>query len=443
MPDDLATLRDNLDKITTEDFKILPNKNGLSYTVFFRLKLLRKSYLVFAKILAITDADEGKLKEKSLFNFDPSSFIKLRGYKVIPKDSNKSNIMKILFPHKKSADKRVKTDLKKVDTTSDEPMTSSVHDIKDLQKDFIEVDDILLVRDPSKVDSMLKNELDDDEPDQTPTSQYYQKENRKSAPRAIDLVLNQSLRLQKAAKGLNLSKIGNLDQLFRPAADRELFKREDTAKELQNRPVENPTDFSDDSRTERKSESSSIENPTNSGDTSRTEATTQSSSIEGRSDFGDDPTKVGQALNGENDKKDTENVAEQLQSVRSDVESSSTVESVKQDETTVNGDSATTSVPTDSLKIDVSTENVPDTTEKVGESQAPNESENKEEQMLGASLPSETSTESSQQMVQATPDQTTPTNDKDDSAKSDNEDDGMVGSPLQINADQMVRESLH
>lgn len=366
--DELATMRENLDKITTEDFKILPNKkNGLSYTIFFRLKLLRKSYLVFAKILAITDADDGKLKEKSLFNIDPSSFIKLRGYKVIPKDSTKSNIMKILFPRKKST--QVKTDFKKVDKTSDEPLTSSVHE--DLQKDFIEVDDILLVRDPSKMDSLLKNELDDEEPDQTPHSYNYQnqKENRKSAPRAIDLVLNQSLRLQKSAKGLNLSKMANLDQLFRPSADRELFKREDNAKESpnENRPIENSTDLGVDSRTERKSESSSIE---------------------GRTDFGEDSTKVGQTLNQENEKKDIENVAEQLQSVhQSDVESSSAVESVKQDEITVNGDSATTSVPTDSLKIDVqpvTTEIAAETTEKVGASQSTSESENKEEQMLGA-----------------------------------------------------------
>lgn len=59
--------------------------------------------------------------------------------------------------------------------------------------------------------------------------------------------------------------------------------------------------------------------------------------------------------------------------------------------------------------------------------------------MQSASENGETSTES----AQATPDQITPVNDKVDSAKLDNEDDGLVGSSLQITADEKVTQSLH
>lgn len=385
---------DSLDKINTDDFKIIPNKNGLSYTISFRLKSLRKTYLVYAKILAITESDGGKVKEKSLFDFDPSTFIKLKGYKVMPKDSSRSNIMKILFPRQRSVEIMTKRDMKRGESKTNDPITSSIreHSAKDLKKDFIEVDDILLVRDPSNIDSLLKNELTDQDPI-TP------------APKSMDLQLNRSLRIQKTGKDRNFGKNGPLNRFLQPTPDRGLFKREDSAFK------------NEESATVIEEDSSKVDSST-------------------------------QTVNDEPQKEESESVGEPLQAVQDDTQASSTVENVKQDVASSNSESST--VPMDSSKDDtqpMATESVVDTTEKVGESQATNESENKEEPSLGAPLQSssdsateETPTENVQQKVEEPQDQTTQASKKTDSITSENDESGMVGASMQTEA---VRKCLY
>lgn len=354
----------------------------MSYTIFFRLKLFRKSYLVFAKILAITEADDEKMKEKSLFDIDPAKFIKLKGYKVIPKDSSSSNIMKILFPRKKSNEKQLRSHLKKLAKTNDEPMTSSARDqtIKDLQKDFIEVDDVLLVRDPSSVQSLLKNELSDEEPDQTPPTKYYQVDDRKPSSRAVDLILNRSLRLQKSDDGLNLSKTGSLNRLFQPSGDRELFKREHTAKKA-DMPIEDTSNSGDATRTERTTD----ENRANTRDDTRSETKSEEKSIESSTDSRDDSTKAGRVTPTVNDENETSDA------VKGQLEPNDTEAS----------DQATS---TDDIKA-LPTESTRDMTENVSDSNRAESNDQMDEatsESVQDSNAAETITESSQQTIEVT-----------------------------------------
>lgn len=380
--DDLVAAKSYLDQITTDPLKVLSNRNGLSYTVFFRLKTLQKTYVVFAKILAISDADDRKLKEKSLFGMDPSSFIKLRGLKVIPKESDKSNVMKLFLPRNKPITKPAKSDIKNVNNKSDEEQTvASILEQsgKDLQKDFIEVDDILLVRDPSSIETLLGSQLSNED-SKVSTSEPIvvikeTKSNSKPDQKARELLFNKSLRYRKLTSGRDLGKqlietadrmAENLlqtaaDRLLKSTKDRELFKREDTnSKKIADIPMK------DDTFTQ----------------------------------------------------KEAESVGDSLQSTKDNVEVTTTVESVKSDDNSKNIESETQSTATERV-------------ETVGDSRVTDESD-----MLGAAQANsrtESSNDETKKAAEIDQEQTTPSNG--DSTKSDNN--GMVGEPMQEAKDEI------
>lgn len=97
-----------------------------------------------------------KLDDKKLLGFDTSSLIKLRAYKVLPKDSSKSHIMKILFPRKQLAEKLANSGKSAENKLLQQILLNAKGDgAKNLERDFIEVDNVLLVRDPVDLDFHL------------------------------------------------------------------------------------------------------------------------------------------------------------------------------------------------------------------------------------------------------------------------------------------------
>lgn len=184
---------------------------------------------------AIIDANEGKLKEKPLFGLDTSSFIKLKALKVLPADTNSPNIMRLYFPRNKNVEKAIKIDVKSAatDKASAPATTSSANQFseQELKKDFIEVDDILVVRDPKNIDTLLKSEQTVEVTSVSPESDTLQPtENGESKPekKNFDTLLNQSVRFKKfvdAFKAKKSAKSGSLPKSA-PLPERELFKRE-------------------------------------------------------------------------------------------------------------------------------------------------------------------------------------------------------------------------
>lgn len=185
-------------------------------------------------ILAITDSN--KLKDKKLFALDESPLVKLKGYKIIPNDGGKSNIMKILFPRKQFVE-RLSSDVNKSEDTTEEQILSTIRnsDAKDLEKDFIQVDDILLVRDPSDIILEANNVLNEGDGDMTTENidSIYMDTTEKPVK---DMTLAERLKI--AAKRRMMKKMSKLEM----SLHRELFKREDVNSDkskIIDEPVEN------------------------------------------------------------------------------------------------------------------------------------------------------------------------------------------------------------
>lgn len=162
-------------------------------------------------------------EKKSLFGIDESALIKLKGIKVIPKDSGKSNIMKILFPRKQFME-TVSPDLNKSENKTDDLVLSRIRNENDTdsnsEKEFIEVDNILLVRDPKDIDDQINNMLNEDDASTTNNRPIYLEPIEK-----IDTTnLTLAERLKNASKRRMMDKMAKLEL----SLQRELFKREDT-----------------------------------------------------------------------------------------------------------------------------------------------------------------------------------------------------------------------
>lgn len=172
----------------------------------------------------ITDNNAGKLKDKkNSFGIDESALIKLKAYKIIPKDSGKSNIMKIIFPRKQLAEKFSSIDSKQAGNKTSDPILSIIQNSngQDLGKDFIEVDDILLVRDPKDLDEQMINELSDDVDS---TTEYFHPIYMPTTEKIDIENLTLAERLRLASKQRMMNKMTKLELKLQ----RELFKREDT-----------------------------------------------------------------------------------------------------------------------------------------------------------------------------------------------------------------------
>lgn len=203
----------------------------LKLVLLFFFKILIVICVCF--ILAITDSNE--LKDKKLFGFDESSLVKLRGYKLIPKDGDKSNIMKILFPRKHFVE-RLSSDVNKTEQTTDEQIISTIRnsDAKDLERDFIQVDDILMVRDPMDINleaNSLHNEQDDDMTTESIDSIYMDTTEKPLK----DMTLAERLKI--AAKRRMMKKMNKLEM----SLQRELFKREDVNSD-KSKTIDEPVD---------------------------------------------------------------------------------------------------------------------------------------------------------------------------------------------------------
>lgn len=172
--------------------------------------------MFFFLFLVITDTD--KLKAKKLF--DETPLVKLKGYKLIPKDSDKSNIMKILFPRKHLIEK-LSSDANKGESTTDEQIISTIQnsDAKDLEKDFIQVDDILMVREPKDIILQSDNDLNVND---YVTTESVDSTNADVTEKPWD-ELTLAERLKIAAKRRMMKKMNKLEL----SLNRELFKRED------------------------------------------------------------------------------------------------------------------------------------------------------------------------------------------------------------------------
>lgn len=164
---------------------------------------------------------------------DPSSFIKLKALKVIPTDTNSPNIMRLYFPRNKNAERAIKINVKSDNSKSSEPTTSSginQFSEKDLKKDFIEVDDILLVHDPKNIDALLKDQQIDEVSSVTPESPTLQSTqsagDSKPEKKNLEALFNQSLRYKKLVNSFNANKSGKPDSFYKSTTDRGLFKRE-------------------------------------------------------------------------------------------------------------------------------------------------------------------------------------------------------------------------
>ncbi|XP_031627669.1 uncharacterized protein LOC116343621 isoform X3 [Contarinia nasturtii] len=167
--------------------------------------------------------DSNKLKDKKLLGMDDSTLVKLKGYKVIPKDSEKTNIMKILFPKKELSEKISKNIEVKPENKTDDQIISTIKnsDAKDLAKDFVEVDDILLVRDPTDVDFQIDNILGDEEDNFWTTQLPFTIEMTEKPLNELTL----AERLKHASKRRMLNKLAKMEVTLK---QRELVKREDT-----------------------------------------------------------------------------------------------------------------------------------------------------------------------------------------------------------------------
>lgn len=153
------------------------------------------------------------------FVLDDSSLVKLKGYKLISKDSGKSNIMKILFPRKQFVEK-LAMDMKKAETTTDEQILSTIRnsDPKELEKHFVQVDNILVVSDPMDVNLETNNDLTEDDDVTTLTTDSNNMDTTEKPLK--DLTLAERLKI--AAKRRMLNKMTKLEK----SLHRELFKRE-------------------------------------------------------------------------------------------------------------------------------------------------------------------------------------------------------------------------
>lgn len=230
LPQEVLSIgKSQLDKTSSDSVKVLP-LNGILFRFaifFFKIrvvchffKILITNVICVCFILAITDSN--KLKDKQLFGFDESSLVKLKGYKIIPKDGDKSNIMKILFPRKHFVE-RLSSHVNKTEQTTDEQIISTIQnsDAKDLEKDFIQVDDILMVRDPMDINLEANNVLNEQDDDMTATEtidSIYMDTTEKPLK---DMTLAE--RLKHAAKRRMIKKMTKLEM----SLQRELFKRED------------------------------------------------------------------------------------------------------------------------------------------------------------------------------------------------------------------------
>lgn len=129
--------------------------------------------------------------------------------------------MKILFPRKQLVEK-VSFDLNESANKTDDLVISSV---TDSGKDFIEVDNILLVRDPKKIDDQINNMLNEDESiEGTSTTENYRPVYLEPIEKIDTTNLTLAERLKIAAKRRMMNKMAKLELTMQ----RELFKREDT-----------------------------------------------------------------------------------------------------------------------------------------------------------------------------------------------------------------------
>lgn len=157
---------------------------------------------------------------------------------MIPTDSNSPNIMRLYFPRNRNAEKAIKIDVKSDNGKASEPTTSSsVNQFseKELKKDFIEVDDILLVRDPKKIDELLKTQQIEEVSSAAPESstlqstestQTTQSTTNKPEKPNLEVLFNQSLRYKKLVDSFNANKSENPESFDKSSKDRGLFKRE-------------------------------------------------------------------------------------------------------------------------------------------------------------------------------------------------------------------------
>lgn len=298
----------------------------------------------FQPFLAINDGNDGKTKEKSLFGLDPSSFIKLKALKVLSPDSISPNIMRLYFPRNKNVEKNILIDAKngakgKIgEPTLAASSNGNQFSEKELKKDFIEVDNILVVRDPKNIDTLLANEQivevsSESLPEATtlqPTQNTVPSDSQPEK-RNFDTLLNRSPRLKKIVDKFNAKKNGKSAKsngFDKQSPERELFKREGNPNEQMkdipeksnphSRPDETSIVSSTDAPTTQPIEQSATEiNPPTTESSDKTTVTENSEKIIGN----DDGDLVGISLdtlraeqkNVEKDKKRIEDDKRKLQ----------------------------------------------------------------------------------------------------------------------------------
>lgn len=133
--------------------------------------------------------------------------------------------MKILFPRKQLVGK-VSSELNKLENKTDDQVLSSAHNESDTdsEKEFIEVDNILLVRDPKDIDDQINNMLGEDDTTTTTTTETYRPIYMEPIEDVDTTNLTLAERLKIAAKRRMMDKMAKLEL----SIQRGLFKRENT-----------------------------------------------------------------------------------------------------------------------------------------------------------------------------------------------------------------------
>lgn len=106
------------------------------------------------------------VNDKYPFVKQAQPFIKFKAQKILPIDLN-SNIMKVLFP-RKELEQRIKSDEDEIQANVvEQPKLNTLESPTDFQNqsDFVEVDDVLLIRDPKDLAAVLNKEIRDNEID--------------------------------------------------------------------------------------------------------------------------------------------------------------------------------------------------------------------------------------------------------------------------------------
>lgn len=170
--------------------------------------------------LALADLDASKIDDGA-FDLPSSPFLKLKAYKLIPNYSSKSNIMKIMFPRRLSQNPSIN----KTKQPSDDEIVSKIRGStsKELEKDFVTVENILLIRDPKDLEAFTAGggaSLTFSLPSKDENEQQMPESSEKSAIKGF----NKEEYLRKRIK---MNKPDKFTMMLPEYLQRELVKRDD------------------------------------------------------------------------------------------------------------------------------------------------------------------------------------------------------------------------